>query len=431
MACGLRGEGYPARERGSSVVSGRVGGRVGAGGEFAPERIHVRAQLREGSGVVDDVIGARPFLLAGHLRGDHRVRFGGREAAVLDDAGAACGDGRVHEDDAVHGVFELGLEEERDVEHHDAGAGGLGGGEGVLAPGGDLGMDDRVERGALRGLVEDDTSEGGAVEGAVGGEDGGSPARDDAREGRRALGDRLAGEDVGVDDDGTVGRESRGHGGLPGGDVPRETDDEHRVIVPRARRFRTVTTPRTRRRAFTLIEILMVMALIGILAGWAVSRVSTTRYRMDANIRLLQNLLIGAQQTAIARNIHVQLMFDASSDDQHRVRILLDADNDGQVSVSETVTYRALDGARFLSPTTTIDGDTPAYATGSGLVGSRPPLLQAISIGPNGALAGDVVIYIGTVAGRGNDLRALAITGATARTAFWSHAGGSWTRRDY
>lgn len=185
------------------------------------------------------------------------------------------------------------------------------------------------------------------------------------------------------------------------------------------------------RRGFTLVEILIVITLIAVVAGWAVTRFTNMNYRMDANIRMLQNAIIAAQQTAIARNIPVQLMFDASSDSAMRVRILLDADDDGQVSVNETVSYRPLDGARFLAPAATIDGATPAYATGPGLVTGRPALLQALRIAPNGTLGGDVVVYIGTVANRPYDLRALAITGATARTAFWSNANGSWARRSY
>lgn len=185
------------------------------------------------------------------------------------------------------------------------------------------------------------------------------------------------------------------------------------------------------RRGFTLIEILVVMALIGIFAGWAITRVTSTTYRMDANVRLLQNVLIGAQQTAITRNVPVQLMFDASSDSAMRVRVLLDADDDGQVSQNEVVSYRPLDGARFLAPTTTIDGATPAYITGPGLVGGRPALMQALRIAPNGTLGGDVVIYIGTSATHPENSRALAVTGATARTAHWSFANGAWVQRPY
>lgn len=197
-------------------------------------------------------------------------------------------------------------------------------------------------------------------------------------------------------------------------------------MLPFTRRLRTVKT--TRRRAFTLIEILMVMVLIGIVAGFAVSRVNITGYRMDSNIRLLQNTLIGAQQTAITKNVNVQVMFDATS---HRVRVLQDTDNDGTVSVSETVSYRALDNAKFLTPATTVDAALPIYLSGPGVIETGNPLQRAIRFGPNGALSGDVVLYIGSTSDRPNDMRALTITGATGRTGFWSHGGGSWVQRNY
>jgi len=182
------------------------------------------------------------------------------------------------------------------------------------------------------------------------------------------------------------------------------------------------------RHGFTMIEILMVIVLIGIVAGFAVSRVNITGYRMDSNIRLLQNALIGAQQTAITKNVNVQVMFDATS---HRVRILQDTDNDGTVSMSETVTYRALDNARFLTPATTIDGALPIYLTGPGVIETGNPLQRAIRFSPNGALTGDVVLYIGSSSDRPDDMRGLTIVGATGRTGFWSHGGGVWAQRNY
>ncbi|MBX3133838.1 MAG: prepilin-type N-terminal cleavage/methylation domain-containing protein [Gemmatimonadaceae bacterium] len=185
------------------------------------------------------------------------------------------------------------------------------------------------------------------------------------------------------------------------------------------------------RRGFTLLEILMVMTLIGIVSGWMVARFTSARYRMDANVRLIQNVVIGAQQSAIARGIPVQLMFDASGESGHRIRVLLDSDDDGQVSVNETVSYRPLEGALFLAPDSTLDAATPAYVTGPGLVTGRPALQQAVRIGANGTLGGDVVIYIGTTVTRPQEMRAVVITGATARTAFWTRSSGSWTRREY
>jgi len=106
--------------------------------------------------------------------------------------------------------------------------------------------------------------------------------------------------------------------------------------------------PHRSRRGFTFIEILMVFALIGLIAGFAVTRMSFWGYRMDANIRLMQNAIIGAQQTAITRNVAVQVMFDAN---EHRLRILQDYNNNGVMDATDTVRYRPLaDGAQFHAP---------------------------------------------------------------------------------
>lgn len=181
-------------------------------------------------------------------------------------------------------------------------------------------------------------------------------------------------------------------------------------------------------RGFTLIEILFVVALVGIAAGFAISRVSFWGYRMDANIRLMQNAIIGAQQTAITKNVAVQVMFDAND---HRLRILQDYNNNGVMDATDTVRYRPLaDGAMFQSPPSTIDGAAAAYMTGAGVVETGNPQQLAIRIGPNGALSGDAVVYIGSPRRLAEDYRALTIIGATARTGFWSNGGGAWRQRD-
>ena len=93
--------------------------------------------------------------------------------------------------------------------------------------------------------------------------------------------------------------------------------------------------------------------------------------------------------------------------------------------------YRPLaDGAQFQSPPNTIDGAAAAYMTGPGVVETGNPMQLAIRIGPNGALSGDAVVYIGSPRRLDEDFRALTILGATARTAFWSRGGGAWRKRD-
>lgn len=191
---------------------------------------------------------------------------------------------------------------------------------------------------------------------------------------------------------------------------------------------RPARPPAGARRAFTLIEILAVIALVAVVVGFAVTRVSFWGFRMDANIRLLQNVIIGAQQTAITKNVAVQVMFDANN---HRARILQDYNNNGVMDATDTVRYRPLaDGAMFLSPPETIDGTAAAYITGPGVVETGNPQQRAVRIGPNGALSGDAVVYIGSPRRLPEDFRAMTIIGATARTGFWSRAGGAWRQRN-
>ncbi len=185
---------------------------------------------------------------------------------------------------------------------------------------------------------------------------------------------------------------------------------------------------RLRRRGFTLIEILMVIALIGLVIGFAVTRVSFWGYRMDANIRLMQNVIIAAQQSAITKNVPVLVMFDANN---NRMRILSDYNNNGVMDATDSVRYRPLaDGAQFQAPPTTIDGAAAAYMTGPGVVENGNPQQLSIKIFPNGSLSGDAVVYIGSPRALAVDFRALTIVGATARTGFWSRAGGAWRKRD-
>ena len=183
-----------------------------------------------------------------------------------------------------------------------------------------------------------------------------------------------------------------------------------------------------RPRAFTLIEILMVIALIGLVTGFAITRFSYWSYRMDANIRLMQNVIIGAQQLAITRNVTVQVMFDATA---NRIRVLQDFNANGVMDASDSARYRPLaDGAQFGTPPTTIDGATASYMTGPGVIETGNALQRALRISPNGSVSGDAVVYIGSPRALPEDFRALTVVGATARTGFWTRAGGAWRQRD-
>lgn len=186
--------------------------------------------------------------------------------------------------------------------------------------------------------------------------------------------------------------------------------------------MRTVTP---RRPAFTLIEILLVMTLIGIFAGWAVTRVNLAGFKMDAAARMLQNVIIGAQQTAITRSTDVTLRFDRQNS-KVELRFLQDG--------SERVVTRPLpDGTDFYIPSTGIDGAPSDFVGGPGVeAAGGTTYIRDVKIAPNGTVPrGDFVLYLGSNATRPQDQRALAVKGATTRTTFWSFSSGNWALRDY
>lgn len=178
------------------------------------------------------------------------------------------------------------------------------------------------------------------------------------------------------------------------------------------------------RRGFTLIEILLVIALIGLFAGWAVTRVNLSGYRIDAAARMVQNTIIGAQQTAITRATDVTVRFDRQNQ-RIELRFLLNG--------SERVVTRPLpENAAFLMPSLGIDGSAADFVAGAGVTVTGNTYTRDVLFAANGTVPkGDFVIYLGTNADRPNDQRALAVKGATARVTFWTHNGGAWAIKDY
>ena len=179
-----------------------------------------------------------------------------------------------------------------------------------------------------------------------------------------------------------------------------------------------------RRRGFTLIEILLVVALIGIFAGWAVTRVNYAGLRMDAAARMLQNAIIGAQQTAITRATDVTLRFDRQN---HRVELRFMQDGSAKV-----VTRPLPEGAHLLIPTIGVDGAAADFVNGNGATTSGVTYARDVVIAPNGSVPrGDFVVYLGSSATRPRDQRALVVRGATTRVTFWTFNGGAWAVKDY
>lgn len=184
------------------------------------------------------------------------------------------------------------------------------------------------------------------------------------------------------------------------------------------------------RRGWTIIEMSIVLAVIVLLAAIALPNIDFAKYRMDGNARTVQNQFIVQQLRATQRNMPMILTIVY---DQGLMTITEDANSNGVADASEYTYNRTLvEGAQFVIPPSTIDGATPYYATGPGLTYlNQTYMYPTITFYPNGSASGNVVVYIGSTAGRLTDMRALQITGATSKVKFYRMASdGTWRLAD-
>lgn len=180
------------------------------------------------------------------------------------------------------------------------------------------------------------------------------------------------------------------------------------------------------RHGFSMIELMVVVAVIGVVVMMAIPRIDVTRYRADAAGQLVRTLLQLAQRNAITRQTNVIVSFDATN---HRIRIVQDANDNGAVDTGEDVKYRGLEeGAIFSAPTWTgIGGTTP----GAAVIGNALATVDGMSsiiFRRDGSGSTNAEIYTTMRTTVRTEYRGLQLVGATGTMDLFRYGGSSWVR---
>lgn len=170
------------------------------------------------------------------------------------------------------------------------------------------------------------------------------------------------------------------------------------------------------RAGMTLLEIMIVIAMIGILSATALTHLDWRNYQADAAARGAMAELATAQRLALSLQSDVIVTFP----DSLRMQVLEDANDDGAASAGERIRTVPLDNNFYYAQANAPDVGSPDDGTP----------LATVTFHRDGSASTSGSVYLH---GPGYDpnckhCRAIAITRATGRVVWYSYATGAWAR---
>ncbi len=174
---------------------------------------------------------------------------------------------------------------------------------------------------------------------------------------------------------------------------------------------------------FSLPELLVVLGLIGIMAGFFAPRIDVAKFRQDSAALEVATALNVAQQKAVLRGHSVRVGFDTAN---ARLIVHDDANNDQSVDAGEDERVIELhDGVVFGL------GGAPARNSVAFSFAEDPAGIPTIRFARNGGASEEGTLYLtserSALSGSfTQDSRAITLERSTGRTTCYSYRTGQW-----
>jgi Tfp pilus assembly protein FimT len=174
-----------------------------------------------------------------------------------------------------------------------------------------------------------------------------------------------------------------------------------------------------------MVEMLIVVTLIGLIAGIALPNIDYTRYRVDSAMRGVGTAMIGAQRYAVTRQHDVIVTFDEPN---NVLRVHDDRNNDQVADAGERLRAVSLGEQIVLGR-----ASATAHAVGSGPITftKRVNGLPSLTFHRNGASSEYGGFYITSRRAvnspeSATDARLVLVERSTGRVTWYRYTGSSW-----
>ena len=184
---------------------------------------------------------------------------------------------------------------------------------------------------------------------------------------------------------------------------------------------------KTDRAGFTLIEIVMVLALMGLVAMFAIPKLNFSAYRINGAVRGVTALLARAERMAVTDQYNVNVLFDVT---HNAIQIHEDANNDNVIQNTERVrSYPLGEGIVFGKGSAPVRIYAPAPISFTRTMNGMPEIIFR----RDGSGSENGGFYITTQAAlnanQPNDARSIELTQATGRAEWYQYNGSQWVKK--
>lgn len=198
-------------------------------------------------------------------------------------------------------------------------------------------------------------------------------------------------------------------------------------VVGGPRPYRLCEAAGSPRAAFTLIELMMVVSILGLVVAFAAPRIDATRFRVNSAVQGLGTTILAAQRQAVTQQHDIIVLLDSAS---NRLRIHEDRDNDADIEAGEHVRFVSLgEGIVFGR------GAAPAGTLGSRTIAitkriSGVPALVFHRDGSASEVGGFYVTSVQAQRGsvRATDARMISVERATGRASWSRYGPNGWVK---